>query len=159
VKFPTFHHTGNAAQRHEERRKAAENMRLRGSERRPEPPRSLLAQGGARKVVVTWAPPKNSAEIVGWNVYKDTESQFYAHIGSRDIRRVDINVNTSASPSAAAVYVCSVSAQGRESEKMQVMGTPLAETGAPADPAPSPEVNPEGSTSKSWRYYYYGGID
>lgn len=145
MKFPTFSYPSTTQQGQEERRKAAEAIRIRGADIQCKPPRSVTCQGGSRKLVTTWEPPADTKGIVGWNVYTPDEGTFYQRMDGISNRRCDVNVSTGTTPSATAVFVSSIGASDKnESTKTQGIGTPTAETGAPSDPTP-----PAGSTGGS----------
>jgi hypothetical protein len=122
----------------DQRRQAGELVRNRGTNKRPSPPRGLIAQSGSRKCLVTWEFPPIYKDIVGWNIYKGTESQKLDTIKDPNTRQYAVDCSAGAAPPTVNIYISSVNALGIESQKVQVQGKATAEAGAPMDPSPLP---------------------
>lgn len=91
---------------------------LVSTRRRPDPPRSLIAQAGSLEALITWNAPQKFDDIAGWRVYRDNEGNLVDAIfdvGSRQYRpKLPANTPT-------AFYVSSINNAGRESIKVQVI--------------------------------------
>jgi hypothetical protein len=114
----------------------------------------VQAQGGNSKLVVTWNAPEDDVGVSRYNIYKDDENGFYGSVPV-SMRRYDVAVTSGTTPSASAVYVSSVNALGKESNKVQAIGTPVVDTGAVADPSPPADSDPVPRNSKQ-AYLLYG---
>lgn len=155
MKFPTMHTPPGTAERAEEKRKAAEQLKIRGADVKCKPPRSVMCQGGSRKLVTTWELPADTKGITGWNVYSPDENTRYAHVEGLSNRRCDVAVspNPAATPLAVPVFVSSCGPSGvNESQKTQGSGTPTAEATAPVDPTP-PVASSGGGGAGDTPYY------
>lgn len=107
-----------------------------GSGIKPNPPRSLIAQSGSRKVLVTWNSPVQDIDGGGYRVYKDTESNLYSEIRDPENRQIEVSATSGSTPNTINIFVSRVDASGAESRKVWVQGKPVAESGAPSDPTP-----------------------
>ena len=126
--------TQDTTMRWQQRLTNADVIRTRGTEQAPDPPRGLVTQPGPRGVLVSWSLPADFNDIVGWRVYKDTESSLFADIRDRGTRQYFIDSTAATSSPKVNIFVSSVNALGRESNKVQVQSSALSETGAPAFP-------------------------
>lgn len=90
-----------------------------GSRKRPDPPRSLIAQPGSLEVLLTWNGPQKASDITGWRIYKNNENTLIDTITDPSTHqykaKVPANTNT-------GFYVSSVNALGVESIKVFVVG-------------------------------------
>lgn len=98
---------------------SALTRKLSGPTRRPDPPRSLVAQSGSLEVLLTWNAPQRNDDVVGWRVYKDVESNLIDSLKDKDARTIHVKVPANTTTS---FFVSSVNALGRESIKVQVIG-------------------------------------
>ena len=80
--------------------KADERVAL-GTRRAPEPPRSLIAQAGSMKSVLTWAAPANDRGVGGYRVFVDDDKQVFATISDPSTRKIEIPMTAGASRFAA----------------------------------------------------------
>lgn len=110
---------------------------------KPNPPRSVTPQSGARKIVLTWVAPDQDIAGGGYRVYKDTEINLYKDIQDPSCRQVEVNASSGATPNKINVFVSRVDPSGVESRKVWVQCAPTAEAGAPADPSPPPDWDQE----------------
>lgn len=97
---------------------AATVLQVSGSRKRPDPPRSIIAQPGSLEVLLTWNSPYRSGDISGWRIYKDTESNLVDSIQDPNVRQARIKVPANTS---TAFYISAVNAMGTESIKVQVI--------------------------------------
>lgn len=104
-----------------------------GSGKRPNPPRSIVAQGGSRKIVVTWNSDPNNESNVRYRVYRNTESELYRECVEQ---HCEVSCSTSATPALINIFVSAITPTGIESRKVLVQCAPAAEAGAPAEPSP-----------------------
>lgn len=97
---------------------AATVSQVAGSQKRPDPPRSIIAQPGSLEVLLTWNAPYRNGDISSWRIYKDTESNLVDTVADPNVRqaRIKLPANT-----ATAFYISSVNAAGRESIKVQII--------------------------------------
>jgi hypothetical protein len=109
-------------------------MRLRGDNRKPEPPRDVIAQAGSRSTLVTWKPPIGVDRVGGYRIYTPRENDLFDSKRDPDTTSVTIPLSSGASPTAQAVYISCVSPSGIESNKVQVIAIATAEAGAPSVP-------------------------
>ena len=72
-----------------------------GSRRSPQPPRSLIAQQGTQKSVLTWAAPADTRGIDGWRVFVDSDNQIFATINDPATKKIEIPIAASSSRFAA----------------------------------------------------------
>lgn len=143
MRFPADSKTGNNLTQAQ----AASWARTNGGNRRPQPPRNPQAQGGSRKVLVTWDMPFVSDDIIGWRIYKDNENSMLDSIYDPNVRQYTVQATAGATPPTINVFISSLSKRS-ESSKVQVQGAALAESGAPTDPAPPPGSAASGDTGK-----------
>jgi hypothetical protein len=120
----------------QERRRAEELMRLRGDNRKPDPPRDLMSQPGSRSALVTWKPPIEIERVAGYRVFTPTERDLFDTFEDPLLSSVTIPLSSGATPASQAVYVSCFSRGGIESNRVQVICSPTAEAGAPAQPTP-----------------------
>jgi hypothetical protein len=125
-----------------DKRQAAEFIRMRGTNKRPDPPRSLQAQSARAGILITWEFPAAFKDIAGWNIYKGTESQKQDGLKDPNTRQYFMPSSSGATPPIVNVFISAVNALGAESQKVQIQGKALVEVGAPANPNP-----PAGSSS------------
>src|SRR3990172_8400396 len=64
--------------------------RLVGSRRRPQPPRSLIAQNGSFKSKVTWVAPADARGIVGWHIWSPDENTLFDTSRDLAMRQTEI---------------------------------------------------------------------
>jgi hypothetical protein len=114
-----------------------------GSTKRPDPPRSLIIQPGSLEVLLTWNAPYKSGDVASYRIYRDNESNLVSSISDPNVRQARIALPAS---TPTAFYVSSVNALGRESVKVQVIGS----AGVTATPSPAlpPEYHLEPSGGK-----------
>ncbi len=141
MKFPNYNRRLSVA---ENRLLAQDYLRHSGSERRPQPPRGVIAQKASRGFTLVWSLPQAFRDIVGWRVYKDSEGSLYKEISDRGNRQIFIEASANGAPNVA-VFVSSINAYGRESRKVQIIGSASAESGAPAVPSAPPGYTSERS--------------
>lgn len=117
----------------------------------PNPPRNLMAQSGARKVILTWDGAVNDVGIVGYRCFYPDEVTLFQQVSDPQCRRMEVSVNSGASPQKHNFFVCSITAQKVQSPFAWVQGSAKAEAAAPADPAPPPGYpnNPSGGSGGS----------
>lgn len=129
----------STVERQEERAKASDFTRTRGTARKPYPPRDVICQSGPRGILVTWnLPQAPSFDIQRWRVYKDDENTLYAEINDRGTRQCFIETTAGTTPPVVNVFVSSLNALGAESQKVQAQGSATSETGAPSMPSVPP---------------------
>ena|SRR5579859_8134655 len=133
-----------------ERQSTLDFLRTRGTAKRPDPPRDLIAQSGPRGVLLTWNNPQVYFDIVGWRVYKSDESTLYTEIRDRGNRQCFVESTAATTSPTANFFVSSLNALGLESQKIQIQKAALNESGAPAMPgAPSGFTTYSASTSNT----------
>jgi hypothetical protein len=140
---------GNYLERSAEKQRVASHLRVRGSVRRPDAPRDAAAQPASRGVLLTWKLPQFHDDVAGWRVYMNTESNLVSQIRDKGTRQIFVPLSTSATPTPVNLMVCAFSTLGRESAKIIIQATPLAETGAPAIPVPPPGYLTEAAGGKN----------
>lgn len=91
-----------------------------GSRKRPDPPRSLIAQPGSLEALITWNGPQKMGDIAGWRVYRDTEKVLVDSLPDANTRQYRPKL-PAATPTA--FYVSSVNPLGVESIKVQIIVT------------------------------------
>jgi hypothetical protein len=119
--------------------------------RRPQPPVNLVAQVGTSQVVLTWNAPQNSRGILGWNIYRDNETNRVLNIN--DPNTLQATLAMPASP--IGFYVSSYNAL-QESIKVQVIAK--ASSGGGSLPSSPPGWNQEptgGGASGGKQNYTY----
>jgi hypothetical protein len=89
-----------------------------GTRRRPQPPRSLIAQAGSLVSLITWNAPQVTKGIVGWRFYKDNETNLVDDI--RDPTRRQYKMALPANKTTMA-YVSSITQQNVESIKVGIL--------------------------------------
>src|SRR6266550_2856151 len=89
-----------------------------GTRRRPEPPRSLVSQPASLGAVLTWNAPVKTKGVVGFRIYKDTETNLLEEVRDPARRqfRVVLPANTKAN-----YYVSTFTSQNAESPKIPVL--------------------------------------
>ena len=116
---------------------ATQFVRQNGSSAVPPQPRSLVAQSGSRKMLVTWEFPEAGFEqIAGWKVYVDNENSLFSTINDPNVRQIEIPSSAGSSPPTRNVFVAAINKSGIESNPVQVQGNATTEAGAPTDPTP-----------------------
>jgi hypothetical protein len=106
--------------------------------RRPQPPRSLVAQVGTSQVTLSWNAPQNTSNVSGYNVYRDNENNRVATISGADTRQTTLPM-----PSSTTAFYVSCYNDLQESIKVQVIapgssggGTvPSSPPGWPSEPS------------------------
>lgn len=93
-------------------------LQIAGSQKRPDPPRSIIAQPGSLEVLLTWNSPYKAGDVSSWRIYKDNESNLVDSIPDPNVRQARIKV-PAATPTA--FYISAVNASGRESIKVQII--------------------------------------
>lgn len=121
------------------KRQTEELMRLRGDNRKPDPPRDLIAQPGSRSALVTWKPPVEIGKVGSYRIYTPRENDLFDTKRDPLTTSVTIPLSSGASPSSQNVFVSCVSPGGMESNKVQVIVVATAEAGAPSVPTVPPE--------------------
>lgn len=119
---------------------------VNGSQGKPGQPRSLQAQSGSRKVLVTWDLPADKTDIQGWKIYNGTDRALLDTVNDASVRQYAVPASSGATPTTANIWVSSFNAAGIESNPVQVQGTATAEAGAPSDPAPPAGSPASGNT-------------
>jgi len=92
--------------------------RLVGSRRRPQPPRSIIAQNGSFKSKVTWVAPADARGVVGWHVWSPDEDTLFDTSRDATMRQVEIPL---ASNQKVFIAVSAFNALGVESIKVPVI--------------------------------------
>jgi hypothetical protein len=124
------------------RETAATVTPLASIRKRPDPPRSLIAQSGSLEALITWNAPQKSNDIAGWRIYKDDEKTLIDSILDPAARqyRPKLPANT-----PTAFYISAINGAGRESIKVQVIVTANTDqavvsgtTGATSGTSPKP---------------------
>ena len=93
-----------------------------GYRSRPNPPRSVVLQGGSLEVRITWNSPVDQRGVDGFRVYQNTEKQMVFETQDRNCRQyVSSSVQADTN---VAFYVSTISDNGRESRKVQAIGKP-----------------------------------
>jgi len=115
------------------------NQRIAGSRRRPQPPRSFIAQAGSFKSVLTWNAPQDTRGITEYIVYLDNESSPYMRT-SYASKRMEIPI---ASGGSRLVAVSSVNSLGIESPKIPTIVTAGSDTYNGGSAGTSPPAPPE----------------
>src|SRR4051812_9339218 len=85
-------------QRMIDRQQSREIVRLRGTPKPPSAPRDILSQAASRGVLVTWKLPDENTDIVGWRVYKDSESSLHIDIKDKGVRQTFVALTSGATP-------------------------------------------------------------
>ena len=88
--------------------------------RRPEAPRSVVAQDGSFETLITWNPPADLRDVVGFIVYQDSETSLVWQSRDNSTRQVRIKLP---SDSSKAFFIASVNSQGRLSNRVFVIGS------------------------------------
>ena len=117
-----------------DREQGADMTRLRGTSKRPQPPRDVICQTAPQGLLVTWHYPVVNGDIQRWRVYKNNEITLHAEITDRGTRQCFVPATDSV---PINVFVSSLNAAGVESTKVYRQGTPGAST------ATMPDVPPE----------------
>lgn len=94
-------------------------LKSAGTNKRPQPPRNLIAQAGSLEVYLTWNAPQSNSDIAGWRVYRDNESTLALSISDASTRQARIKVPAN---TPVGFYVSSVNANGVESSKVFIVG-------------------------------------
>jgi hypothetical protein len=144
MKYPTNADTGEYL----DPRAAADFTRVNGANRRPQAPRNPQAQSGSRKVLVTWDAPLVTDGILGYKIYKDTESQLLDTLNDPNVRQYSVPSSAGSSPPTINIFISSFTKRD-ESQKVQVQGAATAESGAPTDPSVPTDSGASGKTGAS----------
>lgn len=99
---------------------ASATLTVVGSRKRPDPPRSLIAQQGSLEALITWNAPQKMGDISAWRIYKDTESNLIDTITDVNTRQYKPKLPAS---TATAFYVSAINPLGIESVKVQIIAT------------------------------------
>lgn len=118
------------------RSQAQDLVRVRGTGRRPDPPRDLQAQSGNSRVLLTWKPPAYRVDVAGYRITRSDESTLVMNIKDSGVTLAEIPSSSGATPTVQGFFVSCVNPLGLESVKVQVISGATADAGAPADPAP-----------------------
>jgi hypothetical protein len=131
-----------------EKQRIANQIRVRGTPSRPQPPRDIQIQPAAGGVYVSWKLPPKHDNVAGWRIYVNTESNLAAQIRDKGTRQQFIPLSSGTTPATANIMVSSFSTLGRESAKVIQQGAPLAAspTYVPTSTIPS---SPPGYTEES----------
>lgn len=119
-------------------------VRQRGTARKPQAPRDLIAQPGPRGVLLTWNLPVQFFDIVGWRIYKSDENTLYTETRDRGNRQCFVESTAATTSPVTNFFVSSINQLGVESVKIQTQKAALNESGAPSMPG-----SPPGYTSYS----------
>jgi hypothetical protein len=115
------------------RQNAKEILAVRGDGTTPNPPRSLQAQPGSRKIMLTWCSDPTNGPGVRARIYKNTEKDLYTQLAA-GVNNCDVNVPVGA---VVNIFVSFIQPNGiGESKKVWCQSSALAEAGAPVDPPP-----------------------
>jgi hypothetical protein len=118
----------------------------RGTAKKPQPPRDIVAQSGPRGMLVTWNLPAGfNTDIQRWRVYKNDENTLYADINDRGTRQCFVESTAGSAPPVTNIFVSSMNSLGVESQKVQIQGQAAVEAGAPVMPSVPPGYNSGGS--------------
>jgi len=158
MRFPGKWPTKNdlPADRSRERQLTTDFIRNRGTLRKPEPPRDLIAQSGPRGILVTWALPATYFDVVGWRIYKNDENTLYHELRDRGTRQIFVESTAATVSPTINIFISSLNALGTESPKVQVQSAALSEPNAPGMPGVPPGYNDGGGMNKN-NYYGKGG--
>jgi hypothetical protein len=120
----------------EQRQQLSDMLRVRGGSAKPKAPRSIIAQPGNGKIVLTWnADPANHPNCRS-RIYVGTESSLYAE-NPAGVHSVAIPVTGGASPPKTNVFISFVSPLGAESRKVPIQSSAATQSGATPPPDPS----------------------
>lgn len=97
---------------------ATATMKVTGSRKRPDPPRSLIAQSGSLEALITWNAPQKMGDISAWRVYKDNENNLIDTITDVGTRQYKPKLPAS---TPTAFYVSAINPLGIESIKVQII--------------------------------------
>lgn len=144
------------AERASRRVLATDVIRNRGTALIPPPPREITVQSAPRGLYLTWNLPDprdtGTKFICGWRVYKDDENTLYEEIRDRGNRQKFVECTSGSAPPVTNVFISSINELGQESQKVQIQGTALVESGAPSMPgAPPGYTNTGGGDRASGR--------
>lgn len=109
---------------------------VNGTQDIPPAPRTLQAQSGSRKVLVTWDLPAKKDDISGWKIYTGTENGLLDTVRDGSVRQYAVPASSGATPSTQNIFISSFNIAGIQSKKVQVQGTASVEASAPPDPTP-----------------------
>ena len=134
----------NQGQWARERRQAAEILRLRGTDRKPMPPRDVFCQAASRGFLVTWKMPSVSYDLAGFAVAADTESNVIFSTRDTTARQYRLDSTAGAAPPSRNIFVYAFNYAGVFANPVQTQGVAAAEAAAPVEPAPPPGYAAEG---------------
>lgn len=117
---------------------ATDQLRIRGTPKRPDAPTDLIAQSASRGVLLSWGQPVINTDIVGWRIYKGDENTMYTEIRDRGNRQCFVEATAGSSPPTNNFFVSSINAFGKESRKVQIQAKASTENGAPSVPGAPP---------------------
>jgi hypothetical protein len=108
----------------QEQQRSSDLVKLRGTGKAPAPAKELITTAGELKVKLSWTLPSEMGDIVGWRVYRDTESNRVLEVRDPNATSADIVVNDIEEHN---FFVCAVNGLGRESKKLhkQTAAEPL----------------------------------
>lgn len=99
---------------------ASATLTVVGSRKRPDPPRSLIAQPGSLEALITWNAPQKMGDISAWRIYRDTEKNLVDTITDVNTRQYKPKLPAS---TPTAFYISAINALNIESVKVQIIAT------------------------------------
>lgn len=99
---------------------ASATLGVVGSRKRPDPPRSLIAQPGSLEALITWNAPQKMGDISAWRIYKDTENNLIDTITDVGTRQYKPKLPAS---TPTAFYISAINSLKIESVKVQIIAT------------------------------------
>lgn len=133
-----------------ERQSTMDFIRNRGTAKRPDPPRDVIAQSSSRGVLLSWNNPQIFFDVIGWRIYKGDENTLYAENRDRGSRQCFVECTAGTASPMNNFFISSINQLGKESQKIQVQQAALNESGAPATASsPSGFSSYSGDTSSS----------
>jgi hypothetical protein len=130
----------------EQRQQLSDMLRVRGGSAVPSPPRSIIAQPGNGKIVLTWnADPANPPNCKP-RIYVGNENSLHAE-NPAGVNSIAIPVTGGAAPPVTNVFVSFVSPLGAESRKVPIQSSAAVQSGS--TPPPDPPVPPGWNTEPS----------
>lgn len=103
---------------------ASATLGVVGSRKRPDPPRSLIAQPGSLEALITWNGPQKMGDISAWRIYRDTENNLVDTITDVSTRQYKPKLPAS---TPTAFYISAANPSGIESVKVQIIVTANAD--------------------------------
>jgi len=145
MKWPADPQTGDYLNKADAQSWARQN----GTTKRPDAPRNLQAQSGARKILVTWDAPEVADGVIGYKIYVDSESSLLDTLYDANVRQYNVPASSGSTPPKKNVFISAFSKRF-ESVKVQVQGSATAEAAAPSDPSPPAGSAASGQTGGSF---------